>query len=288
MNRRFPLALCLAACLAAQDKKPDAASEQTPDPQKVLAEVQQQFQKEGITLDAKAGTVAVKATVNSPQDPIEYLLIHRKGKKHEAIFVTKSKPSVLNAALLMLGLLPGKNASYVEKVPAPTLEEVQNGADPIIVTPPTGTPLWMTVRWTSPEGKAVEHCVEDMVFDLGKQKAVANCTWVFLGGRMARIYKNEPEVYVADMEGNLISICYLSPDNHLATMVHEQARDDQNWWTTTLVPAPDTEVEFVFHKAQPPLHVEREKRLAKEAADDAKAAKDGEKKPEEKKVEEKK
>ncbi|MFY9345479.1 MAG: YdjY domain-containing protein [Planctomycetota bacterium] len=269
MIARFPFAMCcvLLACRAQNDPKPVP-----PDPQKVLAEVMQQFQKEGIVLDAKAGTVAIKATVNAPQDPVEYLLIHRRGKRHEAIFVTKSKPSVLNGALLMLGLSPGKNASYVEKKPAPTLEEVQAGADPIIVTPPSGTPLWMTVRWTTPEGKPVEHCIEDMVFDLGKQKAVANCSWVYLGGRMAQIYKNDPEVYVADLEGNLVSICYLSPDNHLGTMVHEQARDDQNWWTTTLVPPAETEVEFVFHKAETPLHQERSKRLAKEAAE---AAKDG-------------
>lgn len=259
------------ASLKAQDPQKPAVPPAAPDPQKVLAEVLQQFQKEGIVLDSKAQTVSVPAMVNHPQDPIEYLLIHKKGKRHEAVFVTKSKPSVLNAALLMLGMQPGKNASYVEKDPAPTLEEVQKGADPIIVTPPQGMPFWMTVRWKTPEGKQEEYCVEDMVLDLGRQKPLANCAWVYLGGRMAKIYKDDPEVYIADFEGNLISICYLSPDNHLATMVHDNARDDQNWWTTTLLPPPETEVQFVFHRLMPPLHVEREKRLQKEAAE-AKAA----------------
>jgi hypothetical protein len=90
---------------------------------------------------------------------------------------------------------------------------------------------------------------------------------------MAKIYRNDPEVYVADMEGNLISVCYLSPDNHLGTMVHADARDDQMWWTTTLLPPPDTEVDFVFHRVEPAIHVERGKRLKKEAA----AAKDADK-----------
>ncbi len=264
------VSLLFAACSLAQAPKPQ---DPAPDPQKVLDEVKQQFTKEGIVFDAKAQTVAVKATVNHPQDPIEYLLIYKKGKRHEAVFITTSKPSVLNAALLMLGLQPGKNASYVEKNPPPSLEEIEKGADPIVVTPPQGMPFWMTVRWQSPEGQAVEHCVEDMVLDLGTQQALAGCRWVYLGGRMAKIYKNDPEVYIADLEGNLISICYLSPDNHLATMVHENARDDQNWWTTTLLPPPDTEVEFVFHRVQPPLHVERELRLKKAAEAAAKAAK---------------
>ncbi len=269
MNLLSTVALCsLLACAGCQEPQ-----KQSPpvDAQKVLDEVMQQFAKEGITIDVKAETVAVPAVVNQPQDPCEYLLIHRKGKRHEALFVTRCKPSVLNAALLMLGLTPGKNAIYVEKNPAPTLEEVQKGADPLIVTPPSGTPLWLTVRWTTPEGKKVEHCVEDVIMDLSTQKAVVDARWVFLGGRMARLYKNDPEVYVADMEGNLISCCYMSPDNHLATMAHGNARDDQNWWMTNVMPPVDTEVEFVFHKQETRLHKERVQRLAKEAAE-AKAA----------------
>jgi hypothetical protein len=274
---RCALAAAITAVLAAQDPTPPSKPQEAkpaPDPQQVLEELKQQFAKEGIVFDAKAGTVAIPAIVNHAQDPIEYLLIHKKGKRHEAVFVTRCKPSLLNGALLLLGLQPGKNASYVEKDPPPTLEDVQKGVDPIIVTPPQGPGFWMTVRWKTPEGKPEEHCVEDMVLDLGKQEAVANCSWVYLGGRMAQIYRNEPEVYIADFEGNLISVCYLSPDNHLATMVHENARDDQNWWTTTLVPPPDTEVEFVFHKQQPKLHVEREQRLAKAAKKDGEPAKE--------------
>jgi hypothetical protein len=173
----------------------------------------------------------------------------------------------------MLGLQPGKNATYTEKKPAPTLEEVQKGADPFIVTPPQGMNFWMTVRWKTPEGKQVEHCVEDLLIDLSKQKPVANCTWVYLGGRMAPLYRNEPPVYVADFEGNLVSVCYMSPDNHLATMVHDNARDDQNWWKSALLPADDVPIEFVFWKNEPQLHKDRAKKLQKEAeAEKAKGA----------------
>jgi len=246
-----------------QDAKADA----------VLAEVQKQLQQEGITYDAAAGTIAVKAVVNQPQDPIEYLLIHRKGKRHEAIFVTKAKPSVLNAALLMLGMKQGKNATYVEKNPPPTLEEVQKGADPLVVTPPQGEPFWITVRWRVGEdtekekAKVVEHCVEDLILDRTTGEPAVDCSWIYLGGRLAQLYRDEPEVFVADFEGNLVSVCYLTPDNHLGTMVHKNSRDDQNWWMTTLVPPPDTEVEFVFHRAMPKLHQERLQRLKAKAAE---------------------
>ena len=257
-------------CCQQPAPRPQAPPQQAPapDPQKVLEEVKQQFAAEGVVLDAKQRTVTIPAVVNEPQDPIEYLLIHKKGKRHEAVFWTRSKPSVINAALLMLGLEPGQNASYVEKEPAPTLEEIEAGADPIVVTPPQGTPLWLTVKWQDADGKPVEHCVADLLLDLSTQEAMSGATWVFLGGRMAQIYRNEPEVYVADMEGNLISTCYFQPANHLATIVHERARDDQNWWLTDLVPPPGTEVSFVFHRDEPVLHQERQRRLRREQVHD--------------------
>lgn len=277
MLRLCATAFALAAACAAQGsqdgKQPPKPAPGATDPQKVLTEMKEQFAKEGIAFDLTAKTVSVQAVVNKPQDPVEYLLIQKKGKRHEAVFVTMAKPSVLNAALLLLGLVPGKNATYVEKKPAPTLEEVQAGVDPIIVTPPQGEPFFMTVRWKDAEGKPVEHCVEDLLLDMGTQKPIVDCSWIYLGGRMAQIYRNEPEVYIADFEGNLISICYLSPDNHLATMAHKDARDDRNWWTTKLVPEADTAVEFVFHRGESKLHAERKKRLAKEAEEEKKAEK---------------
>lgn len=236
--------------------EPDAAAAQ-----QLVADVMQQLEKEGIVVDQKAQTVTIPAVVNQSQDPVEYLLVHRRGKRHEAMFWTPSKPSVINAALLMLGLEPGKNASFVEKDPPPTLEQIEAGADPIVITPPSGTPLWMTVRWQGADDKPVEHCVEDLLMDLTTQEPVVDATWVYLGGRMAQIYRGEPEVYVADFEGNLISVCYLTPDNHLGTMAHKDARDDQNWWITGLLPPPGTEVTFVFHRQEPALHRERAARL---------------------------
>ena len=129
----------------------------------------------------------------------------------------------------------------------------------------------MTVRWKV-DGESFERCVEDMILDLSTKEPLGACQWVYLGGRMAQLYKGDPEVYIADLEGNLVSVCYLTPDNHLGTMVHERARDDQNWWTTKLLPEPGTEVEYVFHSKKPAQHVAREKRLAQKQAAQKQAA----------------
>ena len=266
----FLLTSAVVACQGGgQDPDKGAQTPQQPQPtgDELVAEMMKTFQENGIALDAKKGTVTIPAVVNSPRDPIEYLLIHEKGKKHEAVFVTEAQPSILNAALLAIGFEPGKNASYVEKDPPPTLEEVRSGVDPLIITAPKGKPFFMTARWKDADGKQVEHCVEELLLDLTTQEPMGLCEWVYMGGRMAVLYKGEPEVYMADLEGNLISVCYLLPDNHLGTMSHERARDDQNWWTTNLLPEGGTEIEFVFHNTEPARRVEWRKKQAKKAAE---------------------
>ncbi len=260
-------AAVVAACVPAQEPKPAPVAPKPQDPAAALAEMMQQFTKEGITLDVKAGTLKLAAVMNAPQDALEYLLIHRRGKRHEAMLWTKAKPSVLNGALLLLGLTPGQNAKAEEIVPPPSIEEIEKGAETVKVTPPKGMNLWFTVQWTTPEGKVVEYCLEDLLLDLTTQRAVVGCSWVYLGGRMGQLYRNEPEVFVADFEGNLVSACYMTPDNHLVTIVHERGRDQHNWWLTSKAPEPDTEVQITIHRQQPKLHQEREARLAKETAE---------------------
>ncbi len=245
----------------------------TQDPKELLAEMMARFKEQKIAVDLEAHTVAIPVVLNLPQDPVEYLLIHRRGKRHEAMFVTEAKPSLLNGALLLAGLQIGKNARVRDVEPMPSLEEVQNGAETVIVTPPKGQPFWMTARWANAAGKVVEHCIEDLILDLTTQEPITDCQWIYIGGRMARLYKNDPEVYVADFEGNIVSICYMLPDNHLATMRHASARDDQNWWLSDLVPEPGTEAQLIFHAQKSKLHVARDERLAAEAK--KKSATDG-------------
>ena len=58
-------------------------------------------------LDEENQTVAVPVTFNRLGDPLEYAVIHRRGKTHEALLFIESKPSILNSALLAVGLVPG-------------------------------------------------------------------------------------------------------------------------------------------------------------------------------------
>ena len=246
-------ALCSGAA-SAQDPPPESA-------QDLRKEFLALLEKEGIELDEEAMTVTIPVVVNRIGDALEYALIHRRGKTHEALLITEVKPSVLNGALLALGLTPGKNATYREKDPPPTREEVEAGADFVDVFPPEGMAVFMTVSWTDEEDQKHDLPIEDLILDMTTGKIVDAMEWIFLGGRMAPIYRNEPPVFVADYEGNLVSICYLEPSNHLATMKHERARDDMIWWRVDDCPPPGSELKLTFHRNKPKVVEERERRL---------------------------
>jgi hypothetical protein len=246
------------------------AQEESPAPQDPLQQMRKLFEENGIRLDAKQKSITVDAEVGRPDQPLEFLLIHQRGKTHESLFVCKAKASVLNAAFLALGYEKGENARVVDRDPLPTPEEVAKGAPIFDVFPPKGMNVWFTVRWTrvNEDGDEVqmEAPVEDLVLDLVTEKPVADASFIYLGGNMAPMYRDEPPVFMGDYEGNLISVVYKSPPNHLVTMHHERANDDQIWWYTEACPPIGTPVEFVIHRQEPAAHKARRERLAKEKA----------------------
>src|SRR5262245_45831539 len=88
--------LLLALPLGAQ--RP--ATKPAPDPEKAAPAKRlllESLKQLGVEVDMEKQTVSIPAWVNDPPppDPIEYLLVHRKGKRHEAIFVTDVKAGLL-------------------------------------------------------------------------------------------------------------------------------------------------------------------------------------------------
>lgn len=250
------LALPATGACQTEPKSTEPAAAEASTPEELVA----QLAKEGIAVDLRAKTITISTVVNVEMDPIEYALINERGKVHEALLVTEVKPSSLNAAFLLLGYVPGKNARTELIEPQPTEGEVAQGAEWLRVFPPEGMPFYMVASWG--EG-ADRHTVpiEDLILDLVTEKPLENQEWLYLGGRTASIYRGDPPVFVADLEGNLVSVCYLQPANHLATMKHERARDDQVWWRTELCPKPGTKVELRICREKPPEVIAREKKL---------------------------
>ncbi|MBI5852536.1 MAG: hypothetical protein HZB39_16105 [Planctomycetes bacterium] len=272
--RAVPCAVCavllVLGAVTAQDGKPSA-------PQDPVAEMNKTLADAGLVVDTKGKTIVVPAVMGRPADPIEFVLVHKRGKAHEALFVTDVKASILNTAFLLLGFTPGENAKSVERDPLPTAEEVAAGVPFADVFPPKGMNVWFTVRWkkVDADGNEVglEVALEDLILDLATQRSIEDVEWIYLGGNLAPLYRNEPPVFIGDYEGNLVSQVYRAPPNHLVTVSHKAADDDERWWLTETVPPPDTPIEFVVHKDKPKLHVERDAAIAKRRADEKEGAK---------------
>ena len=93
-----------------------------------LQKLKEIFKADGITVDLKRKRVEVKGVIIrdklSPQYPIEYVVVSEGGNAYEAIILIKALPSHLNAALLSIGLTPGKTVSkrLLPNVSGSTLE----------------------------------------------------------------------------------------------------------------------------------------------------------------------
>jgi hypothetical protein len=98
-----------------------------------------------LSVDLGARTVTMDAEVNLRTGMLEFLLCgdtRPQSKKHESILSTKATASELHAALLLLGLAPGKPAQWSGEGP---------GA---VFLPPRGARLKIAFRWKDKDGKA--------------------------------------------------------------------------------------------------------------------------------------
>ena len=68
-------------------------------------------------LDRETMTVSIPAVVNMVDGVVEYLLVHRNGKVHEAVFATDAQPQDIHIACLLAGWDPkGKPTDIVIEV----------------------------------------------------------------------------------------------------------------------------------------------------------------------------
>lgn len=253
---------CARAQPPVKPQKPDPARE------KAREMLRGYLTKEKITVDFDRRTLSIPVVVNRARNDLEYLLIYPTGKKHEALLITESKPSVIKAGLQAIGMVPGKNADFKKKDPMPSEAEIAKGAEPYDFVPPSGQEMWMTVSFTDKATKKkVELPIEELLLDWAENLSVTGNSWIYLGGRMAQLYRGEAPVFMADYEGNLISTIYRYPNNHLFTIHHARGRDETNWAMTPKCPPPGTEMTLTFHAVKPPIVAAREARMAREAAE---------------------
>jgi len=222
--RNWLFLLVLLPLLSVRDRQQD-------DAERLLRE---SLAAAGLDLDLEQGLLALPARVLVRNDLLEYLLVGPRGATHESLFLTEVRPSILNAALLALGLEPGTNSR---------IEDHDDGA---VVLPPAGDGVYLYVAWREGEETYLFR-VEDLLSNLATGRAMRRHRWVFLGSRFAAPGPEEPEAFVADLEENLVNIAFFFQGNTLLTAALEECVEQTIWAANAwLVPPRDQEVRLVF------------------------------------------
>ena len=242
---RPPLHAALAAaCLLPVSGAGPQEAETAPDLGRALVET---LAEGGVHLAPEAGFVAVDAEVVVRRDLLEYLLVGPGGALHESLFQTDASPSLLNAGLLALGARAGNNAEWIAVEPPPTLEERRAGQPTHDVRSPEGDGFYLYATWQ--EGDELYlYRVEDLVANLHDDRSMRRHRWVYLGSRFAPLGE-EPEVFVADVEQNLVNVTFFPEGNTLITAALPECIDQSIWIANPwLVPERGALVLVVFSR----------------------------------------
>src|SRR5262245_27723588 len=130
------------------------------------------FLEHGIHLDVERALCSIAVTIDVRDDLLEYLLVNPQGAQHESLFLTDVVPSRLNAALLALGVSPGKNAEWKRKDPPPTPEQVREGVLPYTVESPSGDGFLLYAAWRE-KGETYFYRVDDLLRNLETGRSLA-------------------------------------------------------------------------------------------------------------------
>ena len=135
--------------------------------------------------------VIVNSEVCLRSGALELLLCGWGSKEHESVLHTRAKASHVHAALLLLGLAPGKPAEWI------MVEDQQEGR----TLPPRGAGLDISLRWTDKNGTPRALSAAKFLAVGNKKGAAAPKEWIFVG---SDIFPDGR--YWADSEGEIICV----------------------------------------------------------------------------------
>ncbi|MEI6240816.1 MAG: YdjY domain-containing protein [Planctomycetia bacterium] len=142
---------------------------------------------EEVWIDPTRKEVVVGGRIALDRGPIEFLACPEGTKEHESIVATRASARLVHAALLAIGLEPGKHVSF----------------DPEYVAA-SGPRVAVRVRWTKADGASDMVDVREWVRDARTGKTL-DVDWVFAGSSFWTDPADGTEYYQAD-GGDLICV----------------------------------------------------------------------------------
>lgn len=142
-----------------------------------------------VRVDLVKRELSFDAEVCLREGVLEFLLCAWNSKTHESILHSKAKASHIHAALLLLGLHPGKPARW-------------SGSDPEArFLPPAGPGLAISAAWKDKDGKARSADVITWLRPGDKKNLKMPTEWVFVGSEVLPDNR-----YWAEVDGEIISV----------------------------------------------------------------------------------
>lgn len=155
---------------------------------------------------------------DAPRVYLEQVVCGRDSKEHESLVVSDAKASHIHAALLLLGLEPGKPATF-------EADESERGWKS---NPPEGPQVEVEFRWVDDTG--VEHTAHPSAWIIGlKGEAFEKGPWVFAGSRF--VARGGEERYDADYAGTIVGlVTFGSEVLAWPKVLHNQAELEEPEW----------------------------------------------------------
>lgn len=172
-----------------------------------------------IEFDSETRELRLPAKVNMREGgPTEYLLVHEKGKVHEAILTTPVSPLHLQIALKLLRYQAGGERLFERLAPSGGFDEPKVTPEQTRERERAGAEA-MQFSF-KPEGGEV---IMDnaMVYDAESGRAMENGEWIYTGSGV------ENGRFLAESTGSIVAI-YLDPIA-LFNMTREGAEIDERW-----------------------------------------------------------
>lgn len=142
---------------------------------------------EEVWIDPQAREVVVGGEIVIDKGPIEFFACPEKTKEHESVVATRSSARLVHAALLAIGLEPGKPVSFDPEYAAAS-----------------GPKVRVRMRWTGVDGTPQTTDARQWIRDTRTGEAMAD-DWVFAGSSFWTDPTDGKEYYQAD-GGDLICV----------------------------------------------------------------------------------
>ncbi len=129
---------------------------------------------------------------------LEQIICLAGTRTHESVLITEAKPSHIHAALLLIGLEPGRPGLWKIDPDDPKGEKW-------IVEPPRGAAVSITVQWTDTQEQQHEVPIRQWVRDFHGHDLLPDEPWIFGGSMMKADYTGEVG-YLADRTGSIAGL----------------------------------------------------------------------------------